>query len=702
MSTWTITFTDTFLNELLNLPPSVSRRVSRKVRILEQDPVSAQGDAKQLQGYEDVYRVRIGDYRLLYTFGQGWVKLLRVRHRNEVYNSIPLTPHTPSPPSPPIEREQHQTQVAVLIPVKVHSSQSTPVDAVTNRSTTTALPYELTESLLKQWHIPSEYWSDLLNVPNSEAILELPLPDKLLNRILDNLFPRSIAEIAAQAEYVLQQPEDLDRFVEGNLIDFLLKLAPEQEKLRKLESNHAILIKGGPGTGKSTLALYRVQKLVEDGCKLILFTTYTNTLVNYSKQLLEQLLGQPPEAAGVEVITVDALARRTYIEHYGEPTFARENQCLGCLQKALEMTTIPASSASDREAIQEKLKQLGLSYLLQEILDVIEAKGLSTLEEYLQPAQRGGRLIPLRANIKTAIWAIYQAWQERMTHNGYITWEQLRRQALEIATQLPEKPYQAVIVDEAQDLSPVALRFLLALVPSFQRVYLTADASQSLYQYGFSWKQVHTDLKVTARRILRRNYRNTEQIVIACATILQGTDAGDAECLVQEPSAYQGDVPTLLLVDDREQQIQVIRDFLHKAARQFRLPIHGGAILCPNQQVCQDIAQRLTSIGMNAEFVSGKRLDMNKPYIKVLTIHSAKGLEFPFVVMVGLHQGMLPYLRPSLPPDEVQAAIDEQRRLFYVGCSRAMRALMVCGSLSKPSQFLDSLCAPEWQRQECQ
>src|SRR5919199_5011944 len=278
MSTWTITFTDTFLNELLNLPPSVSRRVSRKVRILEQDPVSAQGDAKQLQGYEDVYRVRIGDYRLLYTFGQGWVKLLRVRHRNEVYNSIPLTPHTPSPPSPPIEREQHQTQVAVLIPVKVHSSQSTPVDAVTNRSTTTALPYELTESLLKQWHIPSEYWSDLLNVPNSEAILELPLPDKLLNRILDNLFPRSIAEIAAQAEYVLQ----------------------------------------------------------------------------------------PPEAAGVEVITVDALARRTYIEHYGEPTFARENQCLGCLQKALEMTTIPASSASDREAIQEKLKQLGLSYLLQE------------------------------------------------------------------------------------------------------------------------------------------------------------------------------------------------------------------------------------------------------------------------------------------------------------------------------------------------
>lgn len=700
MSHWTVTFTDTFLNELLNLPKGVSKGVSKKVKILEKDPISAQGDAKKLQGYEDVYRVRIGDYRLLYTFDQGWIKLLSVRHRNEVYKSN--QPASPPPPPPPavIKLEPQVSQVAVLTPVKVHGNSSTPVDIVPNRSVTTALPCELTESLLKQWKIPSEYWSDLLSVPNSEAILELPLPDKLLNRILDNLFPRSIEEITAQPEYVLQEPEDLERFVEGNLINFLLKLDPEQEKLRKLESSRAILIKGGPGTGKSTLALYRVKKLVEDGYKPILFTTYTNTLVNYSKQLLEQLLGLPPEAAGVEVTTVDVLARRCYIEHYGEPIFARENQCLGCLQNALELTKIPASSASEREAIQEKLKQLGLSYLLQEILDVIEAKGFATLEEYLQPSQRGGRLIPLRANIKKAIWAIYQTWQERMAHNGYITWERLRRKALEKATQLSEKPYQAVIVDEAQDLSPVALRFLLALVPSFQRVYLTADASQSIYQYGFSWKQVHTDLKVTTRKILRRNYRNTEQIAIACATILQGTEAGDEECLVQEPSAHQGDIPTLLLADKRDKEIQTIREFLTNAARQFRLPIHGSAILCPNQQLCQEIAQRLTSIGINAEFISGKKLDINKPSIKVLTIHSAKGLEFPFVVMVGLNQGLLPYLRPNLPLDEVPVALNEQRRLFYVGCSRAMRALMVCGSCLKPSEFIESLCLPHWQRQE--
>jgi superfamily I DNA/RNA helicase/mRNA-degrading endonuclease RelE of RelBE toxin-antitoxin system len=698
MSTWTITITETFLNELLQLPKNASKQVRKKVKILEQDPISAQGDAKKLEGHENVYRVRIGDYRLLYTFGQGWVKLLSIRHRKEVYKGE----HPPKPNPPPLpslsDLEPQEIQVAGFTPPKGYINQSASADTV---STTliTALPYEISESLLKQWNIPSEYWSDLLGVPNSEALLELPLPDKFLNRILDNLFPRSIEEITTQPEYLLKATEDLDRFVEGDLLGFLLKLHPEQEKL--LERKGPLLTKGGPGTGKSTLALHRVQKLVEDGCESVLFTTYTNTLVNYSKQLLEQLLGQSLEIAGVKVTTVDSLAYRYYTEKHGEPKIATENQCLGCLQTALKTTEILTSNVSERESIQQMLKQLGLPYLLEEVLDFLEGRGISTLEEYLK-IERSGRKIPLRDNVRRAIWAIYQTWQERMFHNCYITWEQLRRQALEIANQLPNKPYQAVVIDEAQDLSPVALRFLLALVPSLEGVYLTGDAKQSIYQQYFNWVQVNSDLKLGGKRTqtLERNYRNTQQIATACASILQGTDINDAEYLTEEPSAYQGEVPTLLLVDNQDQQLQAIRDFLTNAARQFRLPLHSAAILCPTKQLGEEIACQLTTLGIRAEFFTQGMLFLNQPHIKVLTIHSAKGLEFPFLVVVGLNQGLLPHIRPHLPLGEVSVAIDEQRRLFYVGCSRAMRALMVCGSLSNPSEFLDSLCSPYWQRDE--
>ena len=84
MTTWAISVADTFFNELLNLPQAIQKKVSKVVKTLEADPISAQGDAKKLKGYtNNVYRVRLGDYRLFYSFGQGWVKLLSIRKRDE-------------------------------------------------------------------------------------------------------------------------------------------------------------------------------------------------------------------------------------------------------------------------------------------------------------------------------------------------------------------------------------------------------------------------------------------------------------------------------------------------------------------------------------------------------------------------------------------------------------------------------------------
>src|SRR5215207_6999925 len=98
MPNWTLSFAPTFLNELLGLPQHVSKLVSQKVKVLEHDPISAHGDAKKLGGYKNnVYRVRIGDYRLFYSFGQGWVKLLSVRKRDEqTYADDSITVEPPS------------------------------------------------------------------------------------------------------------------------------------------------------------------------------------------------------------------------------------------------------------------------------------------------------------------------------------------------------------------------------------------------------------------------------------------------------------------------------------------------------------------------------------------------------------------------------------------------------------------------------
>ena len=706
MTTWTITFADTFLNELLNIPKSISKKVTKKIKILEQDPISAQGDAKKLKGYgNNIYRVRLGNYRLFYSFGSGWVKLLSVRKRDDRTYELEIPEFTTPNPVPEVSSFDLQP-ISPFVEEKdrdrtvLSEKKELPKNNLSAKSTTNSdLPFKFTSSQLQQWQIPQEYWQKILKIKLSDDILDLPIPDRFISRILDNCFPRDLEEIKRSPEYKLTKPEDLERFVEGEIEAFLLKLDPEQEKLIDFGKNSgATLVKGGAGTGKSTLALYRVKKLLELGYKSILFTTYTKALVNYSEQLLEQLLGKPPSKLGVKVATVDSLTYQYYVDsHRYRPKFAKEEKSHYILQTALATAKIPAKNIFEEKVHRQYLGRLGIPYLLQEFEDFIEAWGISSLDEYLQLPRRG-RGVPIKAKQREAIWSVYQTWCGLMQKEHYLTWSQLRLKANEAASKLAYKPFQAVIIDEAQDLSPVALRFLLNLVPDSKGVYLTADASQSLYQRGFSWKQIHQDLQVTGRTlVLKRNYRNTQQIVQACSQILEGTEAGDKDCIHQQPSPHIGELPTVLISDDLKNQLQRVHQSFITAAKQFRLPLHGGAILCPSSQLGKDIARQLKDMGIKAKFFASKNIQLDSPCLKVMTLYSAKGLEFPFVAVMGLEEGCLPAIDEATPSDEVDRILDQQRRLLYVGCSRAMRFLIVCGSVSKPSIFLNSLTDSYWQ-----
>ncbi|MBN2622613.1 MAG: ATP-binding domain-containing protein [Acidimicrobiales bacterium] len=92
-------------------------------------------------------------------------------------------------------------------------------------------------------------------------------------------------------------------------------------------------------------------------------------------------------------------------------------------------------------------------------------------------------------------------------------------------------------------------------------------------------------------------------------------------------------------------------------------------------------------------------LDDDSTSVVLMTLHSAKGLEFPVVFLIGLEDGVFPHLRSLTEPDQ----LEEERRLAYVGITRARRRLYLTHAWSRslfggtqynpPSRFLDEIPA---------
>lgn len=100
----------------------------------------------------------------------------------------------------------------------------------------------------------------------------------------------------------------------------------------------------------------------------------------------------------------------------------------------------------------------------------------------------------------------------------------------------------------------------------------------------------------------------------------------------------------------------------------------------------------------DAALMSSADEEAGKNAVTLMTLHAAKGLEFPIVFLVGLEEGLLPHVRSM---DESAEDVEEERRLAYVGMTRAMQELFLSYAQSRfayggrsynfPSRFLQDL-----------
>ncbi len=665
-SDWLVTIKPGFLNQLMALSPKEAAQVNKKLALLTEDPTPDAKVKKQLKYMGGkLHRLRCGDFRVFYTFESPYISVLSVVRRDDDTYSEDMDAEflggaAPTPTAEPTDQWARWTQP--------------------RKKDKTHLPQKVTKALLENMHIPEGFHDALVGIKYEEDLLdESSVPDEVLLRVHEAIVEKPLAEVIQQPDLVAEDVDDLLKFKSGDLLGFLLKLNPAQEKYVTWakDAKGPTLLKGGPGTGKSTVALYRARTMLKVLRKRgveqprLLFSTYTNALVEFSRQLLTSLLGD--DADCVEVRTADSLAMKLggrITDGKKSASFSDQLRLAAAAVKEAEF----AGNRLEQRAQRLTLERLPGGYLLEEFTNVIQGRGLADVEAYLG-APRPGRELRLNKTQRKAVWAAYEAFVRLLNNEKFFTFGQVRAAAAAAATSEGTKRYDGVIVDEAQDLDPLALRMLVDLAKDPSGLFLTADANQSIYGAAFRWAAVHESLKFTGRTgVLKTNHRSTREIDEAAHSYAGGGFIDDEA--VDRRYVNSGPLPALRWVGSKDDETDLLSRFLPAAARDFGLALGSCAILCPAGREAEAIAQRLTQRGFEASAMSSRTLDLSRPGIKVLPLQAAKGLEFPVVAIAGF-RGAYKHLEHLDDEQALKEALNRERRTLFVAMTRAMRALLV-------------------------
>ncbi len=239
---------------------------------------------------------------------------------------------------------------------------------------------------------------------------------------------------------------------------------------------------------------------------------------------------------------------------------------------------------------------------------------------------------------------------------------------------IPAGQYSAILVDEAHDFEATWLRLVVAMVdPTTESLLILYDGAQAIYKRkgGFSFASV--GIKARGRTtVLRINYRNTAEILrFAYDFARDAMTAGDEDIPLVEPetAGRHGSPPCLSAhrgLTDELNQIVTTLHALHEAG----MPWQNVAILYRYRKMAEWLMPALQRAGIPVEWLQqSKGSRYFRPHhasIKLLTMHSSKGLEFPVVFIPGA--GAIPN-----PDCDLNAEI----QLLYVAMTRATEQLFL-------------------------
>ncbi|GAA1202302.1 UvrD-helicase domain-containing protein [Streptomyces rhizosphaericus] len=733
--------------EIVKLDRAIVGAVYKFQHEFRKNPEAGGFDLKPLKGHERLWSARVNrEYRalLLRLGGNDWL-LVSVKHRGHVHRNLDRLAYGINQVTGAIEYVDLQVVEEDVLRREAPAPQATPESEPRPEATSQT---EAGKQLFAEYS--ARQLADLgVAEPLIPIALKLTTDDELLG--LAEYAPRHTGEVLLRLrdgipyEQVMEQVTEpvavepdaefdagdwraaVDRSAavvisdddaiqsileEGDFGRWKVFLHPTQEKLVKRAYSGPARVGGGPGTGKTIVALHRVKHLVDQlppgHDRSVLLTTFNKNLAADLRTRLISL-GGPRTLARVDIMHVDQLATRVVSE--SDPgNSKRRIDDTGALGRWRQLLVEAGENRWDAEFLSDEWNQ------------VILGQAVASRSDYFR-ARRAGRGRSVSRADRAEIWQLAERFTQRLDADGLETHRQVAERAaqLEIArkARIEERRrqeeerrgpgnihadsgtgawlryrYQHIVVDEAQDLSAAHWKMLRAMVPQQPNdIFIVGDTHQRIYDNQVTLGSLGINIRGRSAK-LTLSYRTTREILGSALGVLEGTDYDDldggSEDLVGYRSVLHGLRPALRHAESWDQELDLVVEQLQAW---HDIPRESVAICVPTNGMVDDVVFRLGRTGILATPITseGPRRDEG---VHVGTMYRFKGLEYRRMIIAGVCEGRVP--RSSVDAWERtdrsrhKRELQRARSLLFVAATRARDALTITWN-GEPSRFLRPL-----------
>ncbi len=428
-----------------------------------------------------------------------------------------------------------------------------------------------------------------------------------------------------------------------------------------------LIVQAGPGTGKTRALTHRLAYLCQRHRvrpDQILALTFTRQAAAEMAGRVNQLLPGCPELEGLTIKTFHALGHQILSEAGQSREVAEEERRRSLMRQV-------ARSAGVAFAALEK--------------QIISSKQALKYPEDSDPEEAA----PMAAACR--------AYEAALAEQGLWDYEDLVARPARLLLTQPElqaayrRRFRYLLVDEYQDLNEAQYRLFRALAGPEADLVVIGDPHQAIYGFRGArpefFGRFQEDWPEAVSVCFTETYRLPPPVLRAAQTVLRTGG------VVPDPMICHtnGEQPVMLLEEASEaaeaqaiaRQIEKLMGGLshrglEEAEVRYQDPDAGAgfrevAVLYRFHALGRELERALLEAGIPCQQAregvgpEWEGLDLAAEKVKLLTLHAAKGLEFPYVFIAGCEAGLIPWE----PEGGEKSDPAEEQRLFYVGLTRA-------------------------------